>query len=213
MKTVIFDFFGVVCSEIAPFVLPKYMSASDAVRYKATIVQDADLGYISQEEMFNRLSAIAKVPARQLEEEFWSHVKIDPETVTLIDALHGKYRTALLTNAIIPFVRQIIAHNNLSRLFDVIMVSAEEHMAKPDPAFFRLLLDKMQIEAADAVFLDDNPVNLEGAKNAGISAILFTTAPEAARELHQQFGISPEPDTQEAPKRRKTASVRIISSR
>lgn len=189
MKTVIFDFFGVICSEIAPFVLPKYMSAVDAVRYKATIVQDADMGVISQNEMFARLSEIANIPDKQLEDEFWSHVRIDQDTVALIERLHAKTKVGLLTNAIVPFVRKIMARNDLARLFDAIAVSAEEHMTKPDPAFFRLLLSRMKVDAADAVFLDDNPINLQGAQNAGIAGIQFVSAAQAERELRDKFGI------------------------
>lgn len=189
MKTVIFDFFGVICSEIAPFVLPKYMSAAEAIRYKATIVQDADMGVITQAEMFASLSEIAHVPAKQLEDEFWSHVKIDPATVALIESLRGQVKLGLLTNAIVPFVRLIFARHDLARLFDAIAVSAEEHMTKPDPAFYALLLGRMGVAAKDAVFIDDNPINLEGAKNAGVAGILFTSAAEAQRELRERFSI------------------------
>lgn len=183
MRTVIFDFFGVICSEIAPFVLPRYMSATDAVRYKATIVQDADLGVIAEDEMFARLSEIAHVPAARLEAEFQSHVRIDPAMVALIERLRTQTKVGLLTNAIVPFVRKILVQHDLPRLFDAIAVSAEEHMAKPDPAFYRLLLERMGVAGEDAVFVDDNPINLEGAKNAGLDGILFVSAEKTAEAL------------------------------
>jgi epoxide hydrolase-like predicted phosphatase len=190
VTVLVFDFFGVICSEIAPFVLPKYMSAEDAVRYKATIVQDADLGSITQDEMFARLGEIVHVSGRQLADEFWALVKIDAGTVALIEDLRKTYRVALLTNAIVPFVRQIMAHHDLERLFDTILVSAEEHLAKPDPAYFRLLCARMGVAPADCVFLDDNPVNLMGAEKVGMAGILFTSAAAARRALQARFGIS-----------------------
>src|SRR5512142_62148 len=122
MQVVVFDFFGVICSEIAPFVLPKYMSQEAAIAYKATIVQDADLGAISQDEMFQRLSEIAGAPAERLVAEFWSYVKIDPDMVALIVELRKTYRIALLTNALTPFFRQIAAQNDLEKHFDLILV-------------------------------------------------------------------------------------------
>lgn len=191
MQTVIFDFFGVVVSEIAPFVLPKYMSATDVVRYRATVVQEADLGYITQKEFFDRLSIITHVPARALEEEFWTHVKVNYDTIALIESLRHKYRVALLTNAIVPFVRQIMAKHDLAQLFDTIMVSSEEHMAKPDPAFFQLLLDKMQVVPKDAFFIDDNPTNIEGARNAGIAGIVFTSASQVTKDLSELYAVRP----------------------
>ena len=183
MQVLVFDFFGVICSEIAPFVLPKYMSKEQAVVYKATIVHDADTGAITQDEMFRRLSAIAHVPPEKLHEEFWSHVRIDPEMVTLIEELRTRHRVALLTNALTPFFRQIAAKYDLERLFEIILVSSEEGLAKPDPAFYRLMVEKLGVKAEDCLFIDDNPENLDAARSVGMDALLFEGADSARREL------------------------------
>lgn len=190
MKAVIFDFFGVICDEIAPFVLPRYMTVEESVRYKATIVDDADRGKISQAEMFEALGKIAHAPAAELESEFWKYVRLRPETVDLITDLKAAgYQMGLLTNAIVPFLRQITAKFALEPLFDTILVSAEEGLAKPDAAYFRRLLEKMQVDAKDAVFLDDNPVNIRGAESVGLNTILFTDAAAARADL-KKMGIA-----------------------
>jgi putative hydrolase of the HAD superfamily len=189
MTVLIFDFFGVICNEIAPFVLPKYMSDEEAVRFKATVVEDTDLGVLSQAEMFERLGKIAGAPAKALEDEFWSHATIRPEMVTLIDDLRTRCRIGLLTNAIVPFVRQIFAKNDLERLFDTILISAEAHLTKPNPAFFRMMLEKMGVAAEDCVFIDDNPANIAGAAEVGIPGILFRSAEQVKIDLAERFGI------------------------
>jgi FMN phosphatase YigB (HAD superfamily) len=106
-KALIFDFFGVVCSEVAPFWLALHLSPSEAANAKSTIVHKADLGEASQEEMFLALSQLTDVPPKQIEREWWSYVRIDMELVTLIDSLRKKYRVALLTNSPSQFVREI----------------------------------------------------------------------------------------------------------
>jgi putative hydrolase of the HAD superfamily len=189
MHTLIFDFFGVICSEVAPFVLPKYMSTEEAVRFKATVVEDSDRGILSQAEMFERLGKIADKPAQVLEDEFWQHAKIRPEMVALIEDLHVRYRIGLLTNAIIPFVRQIFAKNDLERLFDAILVSAEVHLTKPNPAFFKMMLEKMDAVAENCIFTDDNPVNVAAAADVGLSTILFRSAAQLKAELKERFNV------------------------
>jgi epoxide hydrolase-like predicted phosphatase len=189
MQAVVFDFFGVICSEIAPFVLPKYMSKEAAIAYKATIVQDADIGAITQDEMFRRLSKIAGAPPEQLESEFWSYVKIDPAMVALAEELRKTYRVALLTNALTPFFRQVAAKHDLERLFDLILVSSEEHLAKPDPAFYRLMVDKLGLPAGECLFIDDNPVNVEAARIVGMQAVLFEGIAKLKRDL-PRLGVS-----------------------
>ena len=190
MDTIIFDFFGVVSSESAPFVLPKYMPQERAIEVKRTIVLDADLGRITQDEMFEKLSAITGAPAKVLAADFWSYVQIDAAVVAMIESLRPKYRVGLLTNAITPFIRQIIDRHDLERLFDAILVSAEEGMAKPDPAFYLRLLERMGADPAQSVMIDDNPENIAGATAAGMQAVLFTTATKLAADLKALHAIT-----------------------
>lgn len=188
MKAIIFDCFGVILDEIAPFVLPKYMSPEDSVRYKATIVDDADRGRISQDKMFEELGKIAHAPASVLLGEFWKYVRVRPDTVALIKDVKKHYPVGLLTNAIVPFLYQIFEQNGLNGLFDATLVSSEEGLAKPDAEFYQRLLKKMDVAAEDAVFLDDNPVNIKGAEAVGLNTVLFTDAAAARVEL-QKMGV------------------------
>jgi epoxide hydrolase-like predicted phosphatase len=185
MQVVVFDFFGVICSEIAPFVLPKYMSPEAAVLYKSTMVHKADLGQIGLDEVLEHLSGVTGVSAAQLKAEFWSYVKIDAEMVALIESLRKNYRTALLSNAIKPFLREVLAKHDLERLFDVILVSAEEGIAKPDPAFFQQMIDKLGVPAKECLFIDDNIVNVETAKLVGMQAVLFAGVEDLRTKLAQ----------------------------
>lgn len=141
MQVLVFDFFGVICSEITPFVLPKYLPPEEAVAYKADVVYQADLGHITLDEVLVHLSKVTGASPEQLRAEFWAFVKIDPAMVALIEAMRRRYRTALLSNAIKPFLRQIMARHDLERLFDTILISAEHGLAKPDPAFLRMMID------------------------------------------------------------------------
>jgi len=183
MNTIVFDFFGVICSEIAPFVLPKYLSQEAAIEIKRTIVYDADLGLISQDVMFEKLAQMAGAPAKQLEEEFWTYVRIDNKMVKLIEELRAKNRVALLTNAIVPFFRQITAKYDLERLFETILVSSEEGLAKPDPAFYKRIVERMAVQPTDCLFIDDNQINLDAARSIGMKALLFEDAGKLSRDL------------------------------
>jgi 2-haloacid dehalogenase len=67
--------------------------------------------------------------------------------------------------------------------FDGIVVSGEEGVIKPDPRIFRILLDRYDIPAHAAVFIDDNPANAEAATNLGIHGIHFRSPQRLRREL------------------------------
>jgi epoxide hydrolase-like predicted phosphatase len=190
VPVIIFDFFGVICSEIAPDVLPRYMTEEDAVRFKATIVQDADLGFITQSRMFEQMAEIAHVPAQRLEEDFYTAAHIDTSMVALIRDLRRHHKVGLLTNAVTPFFRDIDREHGIAALFDAVAVSSEEHLVKPDPAFYRLILARLDAQAEDSIFIDDNPSNIEAAAAVGIKGILFTSAEQARAELAARFKVA-----------------------
>ena len=68
------------------------------------------------------------------------------------------------------------------------LFSCDVHMVKPDPAFFRLLLEKYQLDPARCVFIDDIETNLEGARAVGMHIILFENPAQAEAQLDRVLG-------------------------
>lgn len=62
------------------------------------------------------------------------------------------------------------------RRFRDIVVSGEEKLLKPDPAIYFRALDRFGLKPAEALFVDDRAINVEGARAVGMPAHLFTTA-------------------------------------
>ncbi|MDO5630861.1 MAG: HAD-IA family hydrolase [Paracoccus sp. (in: a-proteobacteria)] len=77
----------------------------------------------------------------------------------------------------------------LTTLFEDIIVSGIEGMAKPDPAIWRLLLDRRGLAAPDCLFIDDNAANVAAARALTLDAVQFTSAPALIHAL-QQRGIA-----------------------
>ncbi len=65
------------------------------------------------------------------------------------------------------------------------VVSGTEKLVKPDPRIYRLLLDRYGIEAATAVYIDDNPANARAATELGLHGIHFTGAASLRAELER----------------------------
>jgi len=70
-------------------------------------------------------------------------------------------------------------------LFDDIVVSGEEGVAKPDPEIFEELGDRVRHLGSldDCVFIDDKLANVQAATEAGMDAIVFTTPEELRADL------------------------------
>lgn len=67
--------------------------------------------------------------------------------------------------------------------FDGLVVSGVERLIKPDPAIYRVLLDRYHLDPAELFFTDDTLENVEAAKALGIDARLFTGADDLRRQL------------------------------
>jgi 2-haloacid dehalogenase len=80
--------------------------------------------------------------------------------------------------------------------FDGTVVSGWEGMAKPDPAIFRLLLDRYGLIAETTLMIDDRGENLDTADRLGLQTLLFRssrelrTGLEAAGVLRRSFATN-----------------------
>lgn len=74
----------------------------------------------------------------------------------------------------------------LGRFRDIV-VSGDERLVKPDPAIYRLLLNRSGLAAADCLFIDDSAANVAGAEAVGMSAHHFHS-PELLAEALRRTG-------------------------
>jgi 2-haloacid dehalogenase len=80
--------------------------------------------------------------------------------------------------------------------FKQVMVSGREGMAKPNPAIFRLMLQRFALSAERTLFIDDSIRNVEAASKIGLKAILYRDAGQLRRELAAfHLPVSPIPRT------------------
>ena len=78
-----------------------------------------------------------------------------------------------------------------SEWFDGAMISACERLVKPMPEIYRLLLTRFGLSAADCLFVDDMPANVEGARRVGMTGVQFTGDASALRETLCRLGFLP----------------------
>ena len=100
------------------------------------------------------------------------------------------YRPALLSNSfgLDPF--NPYEHAGIWDLFDVHVVSETVGMAKPDPAIYQLVLDRLGLLGQECVFVDDHPVNLPPAEDLGITTVLATDEADTVAGLERLLGVS-----------------------
>lgn len=172
-KTVIFDFFGVISSEIALFWFEKYFKKEEIVSIKEKYVRPADIGAVTEKELFDTLASLIDSTQESVREEWFSYVKIDRSMVSLISSIRNRFKIVLGSNAPLGFLSQILKENDLEKLFDTIIISSEIGAAKPDPLFFEKTFEILKESPNNLLFFDDNLANVKAAQKLGIEAQLF----------------------------------------
>ncbi len=81
---------------------------------------------------------------------------------------------AVISNTNAAHVRWLDAYVPELRSFDLVMMSNEISIYKPDPAVFRLALELLDVEAHNALFVDDAATNVAAAQALGMQGIVHS---------------------------------------
>ena len=73
--------------------------------------------------------------------------------------------------------------------FDVVVESSVEGIRKPDPAIYRLACERLEVDPARCVFLDDLGINLKPARAMGMHTIKVVDEEQAIGELAEATGL------------------------
>lgn len=95
--------------------------------------------------------------------------------IDYVRTLRPRYKVALLSNVGRGVIDRLFSAGELAELFDVVVLSSEVGIVKPDTAIFNFTSDKLGISAEECLMVDDLEVNIDGAVATGMQGVVFTT--------------------------------------
>jgi putative hydrolase of the HAD superfamily len=113
--------------------------------------------------------------------------RVDTEMVELLREVRSRTTVALLSNGTTRLRRDLHVLDLLDE-FDHVFNTAELGIAKPDPDVFRLVCSSLEVPPAGALFVDDLPENVDGARAAGLRAHVHV-ARESTAEFLAHHGV------------------------
>jgi putative hydrolase of the HAD superfamily len=109
----------------------------------------------------------------RLRADFYADDDLDNDLMSFIrDLRHAGVKVGLLSNNSAA-LRDELAALGIADAFDSCVISAEIGIMKPDPAAYHAILEALEVPPARALFVDDSPANVEGARAVGMAAVLF----------------------------------------
>lgn len=169
-----------------PWRLRLRMSEADYEAALATVDPDraSRVGGLSEAELAREYAAALGLSAAQTAEFMadmwdWYCGELDTELVQFAASLRPRFRTGILSNSVAGARREEQARYGFEQLVDVIVYSDEAGVAKPDPAAFLLLCERLGVQPDELVFLDDVPGHIDSACALGIHGIVHVRTPDS----------------------------------
>jgi 2-haloacid dehalogenase len=198
-QAIIFDFGGVLVNWDPHKLFNKYF-ANDSQAIDAFLDEiNFSAWNLSQDKGYPFAQAVKDLSAqfpqyahliRAYDKEWEESITgIVPDTVEILYKLKAaSYRLYGLTNWSAEKFSIVRHKYKFFNLFEDIVISGEVKLIKPDPAIFRLLLQKIHYRAEQCVLIDDTTQNIEAAQKMGFTTIHFTSPIQLDLEL-QQMGV------------------------
>ena len=121
-----------------------------------------------------------------------------PRMIEALRSCKRRFRVGAITNNMKPTgegpppvedpERAMVMQDAMS-LFEVIVESSVEGVRKPDPAIYRIACERLGVEPARTVFLDDLGINLKPARAMGMHTIKVLDEDQALAELSEVTGL------------------------
>jgi putative hydrolase of the HAD superfamily len=127
--------------------------------------------------------------------DLWKAIEVDAGMQAAVSTLRAsRLCCCLATNQHASRGRYMSSVLGYHALFDREFYSYQLGFAKPDHGYFRAIVDALKIAPEQLLFIDDHAPNIEGAREVGLQAELFTadvTSSRATlRAILAKYGIT-----------------------
>lgn len=193
IKNIIFDFGGVLVDWDPRYFYRSYFSDSEEMEYFLTNIcndawnmkVDSGMPFIQAVELlqaeYPEYSEAIQLFADRWEDMLKSEI---PESVELLREVKSRgFRLFGLTNWSAETIPIAYRRFDFFKLFEGIVVSGEEKVAKPDKRIFEIILERYGLDAEETIFIDDNRDNIKSAQEMGFKAILFDNISNVRQQL------------------------------
>lgn len=196
LNTIIFDLGGVLIDWNPRYLYRKLIANEEEMAYFLTHICTPD--WNEQQDAGRPLQQATEEKVREFPEYAelirayygrWPEMLAGPisGTVRILEKILelGTYRLLALTNWSAETFPIAWERYSFLRHFEGILVSGKEGLKKPDPAIYRLLFDRFEVQPDRAVFIDDNLRNIRSADQLGLRTIHFQNPEHLARLLRK----------------------------
>jgi epoxide hydrolase-like predicted phosphatase len=146
----------------------------------------AMIGLATAADVWMEIACLYRLHANEvceLARDVFASEAVDEQTAAFVRSLRPRYRTALLSNAWPETRQSLLERCGVGAVNDMLILSAEERLMKPDTRIYHLAAERLGVAPEETLFVDDSALNVEGARDAGMKVVQYTTRADTLREV------------------------------
>lgn len=200
IRNIVFDMGNVLVRYDPEKTLRKYLAREEDIHllmkefYGSGVIGDTDRGVKTYENIIDERAPFLPQRLVVLLKKLYldqcygrEEMPVFPEMYDLVALLKKNgYRVYLLSNAGVDFY-QYSPYIPAIGLMDGKIVSSDYKLLKPEKEIYETLFRKYALLPAECVFIDDMPVNIEGAERCGMEGICFSPSWESVSVLKERL--------------------------
>lgn len=185
VKAVIFDCFGVLYGNSAS--LLRQMCPPDKQQQLSDLYAQNDYGFMKPGEFVRGIAGLLGVPEQAVSQIMHNkHVRNNRLIDFVREVKAAGAKTGLLSNAASGAMDSLFSPEELNGgLFDVVVVSADLTIAKPNPQIFTHTAMQLGVPPGDCLMVDDLYPNCEGAEVAGMQSVWYADDETAIAQVQK----------------------------
>jgi epoxide hydrolase-like predicted phosphatase len=157
----------------------------DKFVFECQTAVDATIGKVTEQEHWLDVARRLKRPESEsprLRDAFFGGDTVDQEIINLLRSLRKTHKTGLISNAW-DGLRPWIVSQKFDDAFDILTISAEVGIAKPDARIYQHALEKLGVKPEEAIFVDDVEKNVTASESLGMHGVLFRSSEQARADV------------------------------
>ncbi len=199
IKAVIFDFGGVIKAPSRGFWIKDMADTYEVLEELLFQKIQSPLeffrkGIINENQFWEQLSLELNKPIPENKNDLWKRgyekdFYIYPEMIDFVKKIKKQnLKTAILSNTIQPHIEIIRNHKGYEE-FDIVILSCEVGLQKPEQDIYLLTADRLKVEPKECVFIDDLNKNLRPAKELGMQVVLGKNPKQIINDVSCVIGL------------------------
>jgi len=175
MKAIVLDMYGVIVKQtgddFVPYVQRTFPDLKPEEIYTPWF--KADVGELTSLEVWEAIGFQGDL--EEIEKEYLDTIELNDGFLKFIIAIRNQYRLAIISNDSSRWSKYLREKFDINKFFDVISISGDLKIQKPDERIFQLTIEHLGCNAEDCLYVDDREENLEAASKVGMNTVLFNS--------------------------------------